>query len=115
MIEKNFLTKDMKKIMIKVKILKLIGSKRTYSYAITKEIAQSKHMARFFSGKGAVKDEVYNTINALEKSGYIRLVKQPKSGRVTNYYAITKEGKSVLDDTKKVFASSMKEISKIFK
>ncbi len=125
MIEKNALTKDMKKVMVKLKVLKIIGIKRTYPYAIVKEIAQSKHMAQFFSSRDAIKDEIYNTINVLEKAGYIRLAnsgsrhtgqeKHSKPDLPANYYTITKEGKAVLNSTKKIFISSMKEISDMFK
>jgi DNA-binding PadR family transcriptional regulator len=115
----------MKKAILKARVLRMIGARRTYAYAIVKEIEGSPHAARFFRGRNEIKDEVYNTIKVLEKSGYIRLAneksgparsaKQPKSDRLTNYYTITKEGKSVLNGAKKILVSSIKEISDMFK
>jgi DNA-binding PadR family transcriptional regulator len=110
LIEKNSLTKDMKKVMIKIKILKIIATNRMYSYAIINEIANSQNLTKFFNRREAIKDEVYNTINILEKSGYIRVARQSTTVRVVKYYEITKEGKSVLNSAKKVYAASIKEI-----
>jgi DNA-binding PadR family transcriptional regulator len=115
LIEKNSLTKDMKKVMMKVKVLKVIGANRMYSYAIINEIASSPSLAQFFSCREAIKDEVYNTINILEKAGYIRLARQSTTGRIVKYYEITKDGKSVLNGAKKVYTASIKEISNMFK
>lgn len=114
MIEKNVLTKDMKKVVIKMKVLKIIEIKKTYSYAIIKKIAESKHMAQFFGDINTIRTEVYNTINILEKSGYIRLAKQSKTGRITNYYMITEKGRYVLNNARKVFVLSIKEIASLF-
>jgi DNA-binding PadR family transcriptional regulator len=115
LVEKSLLKKDMKNMMLKLKILRMISRNKTYSYAIVKDFTENSRASKFFGGKQAIKNQVYNTINALEKSGYIRLSKQLKSKTAKNYYIITHDGKSALDGTRKVFASSMKEISYILK
>lgn len=114
MIEKNSLTKDIKKVVVKVKILKIIESRKVYSYALIKEISDNKRIGSFFGSKKEIRDEVYNTIKILEKSGYITLTRRLTTGRRTNYYTITREGRMVLKNARSIFASSMKEISRMF-
>lgn len=102
-------------MMLKLRVLRMIGKKNIYSYAIVKEFSEGKHAKRFFGSKKAIKNEVYNTINLLEKSGCIKLSNKSKSPRIKNYYKITNKGKLALGSIRKVFISSMKEISYVFK
>lgn len=111
----TFLNKDMKKIMLKMRILRMIDKENIYSYAIVKKFAERPHSGRLFSSKRATKNEVYNTISALEKSGYIKQAGKSKSARAQNYYKTTSKGKSALASARKVFISSMKEVSHIFR
>lgn len=114
--DQGFLNKDMKKMLFKLRVLRTISKKKIYSYAIIKQFQESPHAKRLFgNNKSAIKNEVYNTINALEKSNYIKISAKSKSVRIKNYYKITTKGQSALKSTKKVFVLSMKEISNILK
>lgn len=62
-----------------------------------------------------VKNDIYNTINALEKSGYIKAKAEMGEMHFKKYYTITESGSSALAQTKKLFMSSMKSLMQILK
>lgn len=110
-----YLTKDMRRQILKIMILQRIKSSSAYSYAIIKEF-DNPHMSTFLQGGSArVKNDVYNTIAALERSGYIRHQIRAGSSSTKKYYNITPKGKEALRVHKKIFMSAMKEFMKILK
>lgn len=108
-----YMTKDMKRQVLKLMVLRRIRAGRAYSYAIIKELG-NEHLSMFLKkDTGSVKNDVYNTINALERSGYIKF--SPASGMAggKKYYVITAKGKRVLTESKRLFLASMRELMRI--
>jgi DNA-binding PadR family transcriptional regulator len=113
-VHKNpYMNKDMRHIVLKLLLLKRIKGGRTYSYALIKEFSNDRISGLLQKEQGSVKNDIYNTINALEKSGYIKVVAEAGKIRPKKYYTITKSGNSALLQTKRLFMGSMKSLMKI--
>ena len=111
----HYMNKDMRHIVLKLLILKRIKSGRTYSYALLKEFSNDRISGLLQKEKGNVKNDIYNTINALEKSGYIKVRAGAYKARSKKYYALTSSGKLALAQTKKIFISSMRSLIEIMR
>jgi len=110
-----YMTKDMKRQVLKLMVLRRIKAGRAYSYAIIKELG-NEHLSMFLKkDTGSVKNDVYNTISVLERSGYIKLSRAAASDGGKKYYRITPKGSTVLTESKRLFLASMKELMKIIK
>ena len=111
--ENPYMNKDMRHIVLKLLILKRIKDGMTYSYALLKEFSNDRMSHLLQKEQGSVKNDIYNTINALEKSGYIKAKAEAGKTRAKKYYTITKSGNVALLRTKKLFIGSMKNLMKI--
>ena len=109
----SYMSKDMRHIVLKLLILKRIKSGRTYSYALLKEFSNDRISGLLQKEKGNVKNDIYNTINALEKSGYIKVKADVNNARLKKYCTLTRSGKATLAQTKRIFISSMKSLMEI--
>lgn len=107
----NFLNKDMKKVMLKIRILRRIGRERVNSYALLNEFGKSRHLSRLFADKDEMKNEIYNTIKSLENSNYIESAKRTENGRQKNYYTLTKKGSGLLKSAKAIFRRHIAELA----
>ncbi|MCL5412131.1 MAG: PadR family transcriptional regulator [Candidatus Marsarchaeota archaeon] len=88
--------RELRHVIMKLMLLKQIKSGRTYPYALVK-YAASIEMAHGFERTGAArKNDVYNTLASLERSGYIKAKRAVSGGRVKKYYSITPDGSMVL-------------------
>ncbi len=87
------MSKEFKHLIMKLIILKKLAKRKEYSYKIIKEMGNIA-MSRFVTkDEGEVKNDVYNTISSLEKSGMIKAIGDKGRRR---YYSITKTGKAAL-------------------
>jgi PadR family transcriptional regulator, regulatory protein PadR len=108
-----YMTKDLAHIILKLILLKRIEQKEVYSYALIKDFDNPK-ISHFLKKHGTnVKNDIYNTVKALEKSGYITVKSKIESGRLKKYYHITENGKIALRESKLLFFKSMKELNGI--
>jgi DNA-binding PadR family transcriptional regulator len=104
---------EAKRIILKVRILgRLMNGGKVYSYALIKEFDKMGFSA--FYGP-TLKNDIYNTLRVLEKSGYIRMQSKTEIGKVKNYYSITKSGRVALKSVGKMMISTVKEAGKLFK
>ena len=111
-----YMNKDMSRIVLKLIVLRRIQKSAVHSYALLKEIESSPHMSKFIQKHGGiVKNDVYNTVNALEKSGYIVTKARIVAGRLKKDYTITNSGKKALHESKSLFMKSMRELMDIIK
>ena len=111
----KYLNKDMCRMILKIRLLYRISHKSTYSYALIEEFSHgpvSHLMGK--SGKG-LKNDVYNTLTSLEKSGFIVSKAKIEGGKLKNYYHVTSVGKGAIKESKRLMADSFKEIAKIVK
>ncbi len=99
----DFMTKDMRRTILKIRILVRIKSSSTYPYALIKEF-ENGHAAAFFGS--TIKNDIYNILGSLEKSGYIKaVVRSSDNGK--KYYVITKKGSSTVASIGKAFKFMM--------
>ena len=109
------MTKDMSHIVLKLIVLRRIQKSAVYTYALIKEFDRPA-MAGLMKKHGmSVKNDLYNTVSALEKSGYIKVRAKTEDGRIKKYYHITGKGAAALSDTKAIFLRSMGELVKILR
>jgi DNA-binding PadR family transcriptional regulator len=110
-----YMTKDMAHMIMKLIILRRIKENEIYTYALIKEFDNSKmaHLLKRYDAD--TKNAIYNIVNALEKSGYVKVREKIEKGRLKRYFYITEDGKDALDESKKLFLKSMKELTKIIK
>lgn len=109
----NFLSKDMKKAMLKVRLLMRISRARVNSYTLLKEMERSKHSKRLFESRAEMKNEIYNTINSLESSGYIKSLQKIENSRLKNYYTLTKKGEDIRRSAREIFRRNVKELASL--
>ena len=107
--DQNFIGKEMKKTMLKIFLLRRIAKTKTNSYTLLKEMSK-RFSSRFFDSKEQIKNEIYNTINSLEKSGYIKSSKRVENGRAKNYYVLTLSGKHVVLSARMLFRKHLKAL-----
>ncbi len=110
----TFLSKGVQSIALKLVLLKRIGRKEVYSYALLKELGAKSNFLKHLKHHGMnAKNDIYNTVKALEKSGYIKMDARIEGGRLKKYYSITKSGRTVLRQTRKILRSSVKNLIEI--
>jgi DNA-binding PadR family transcriptional regulator len=108
-----YMTKDMARIILKLILLRRIQKKGVYSYALIKEFDNSK-ISGFLKKHGStVKNDIYNTVKALERSDYIKVKAKIEEGRLKKYYYMTEVGEKALAESKKLFLKSMSELVNI--
>jgi DNA-binding PadR family transcriptional regulator len=111
----NFLHGDMRRTMLKVRILRRIKKSSLNAYGILKEMSVNKRTFKFFKNKEEMKNDIYNTIKSLEKSGFIKSSQKTENGRIKQYYKVTAKGDEAMRSAKKVFMENLKKLSSIFK
>ena len=111
-----YMTKDMSHIVLKLILLRRIQKSPVYTYALLKEINGNAHISRFIKWHGgSVKNDLYNTVKVLEKSGYITTKGKIEDGRFKKYYTITESGEGALKESKRVFLNGVRELAGIIK
>ena len=111
-----FFNRGVQSLALKLVLLKRIGQGEVYSYALLKELDKRGGFFKHLRHHGMnVKNDVYNTVKALEKSGYIRMKARIEGGRLKKYYSITMSGRRVLMQTTKVLKSSMRNLIEIMR
>ncbi|MDX5473891.1 MAG: PadR family transcriptional regulator [Bacillaceae bacterium] len=85
-------------------ILQLLNSKDMYGYQIVKEMGQRSENAL-----DVKEGTIYPGLHKLEEKGYITSYwKEQEKGPARKYYAITEDGKGLLQDKKKEWNSFVK-------
>jgi hypothetical protein len=73
----NFMTKDVRRVMLKFRLLHEIAQKPSYSYELFEGLCKSAAASKFFGrSKAEIKNDIYNTINALEEVGLHKICQQ---------------------------------------
>ncbi len=108
----QFMPMELKRVILKIRILGRLKIGDIYSYALIKEFEKSG-FCDFFGP--TIKNDTYNALKVLEKSGYIKMHVKLHGGRAQKYYKITREGSAALKSVGKMMISTMKEANKLFK
>ncbi len=108
----GYMNRDMQRTVIKIIIMwKLKENGEMYAYAILKDIKKIKHP--FIKDNPQIKNEVYNTLKALEQAGYIKEKSRRGNKHVKVYYELTKEGISALKATKSLLHETARSMARI--
>lgn len=110
----NYITKDMYHTIMKLVLLNMVKEERTYTYDMLKHVAKIAKERHFPHGAN-VKNDIYNTMAALENAGYIKVHVRLDNRRAKKYYSITPRGTAALKDSKKVFSSAFRSINGILR
>jgi DNA-binding PadR family transcriptional regulator len=103
---------EMKRIILKIRILGRIKKEKIYSYALIKEF-EKMGFSKFIGS--TLKNDTYNSLKVMEKSGYIKMTAKLSGGKVKNYYSITTSGSAALKQLGKMMKSTLKEADNILK
>lgn len=109
------MTKDMSHMILKLIVLRRIEKGEVYSYALIKEFDNKKISGLLKKPGKNVKNDIYNTVKALQKSGYITMKAKVDGNKLKKYYYLTSEGKRAVGESKKLFIKSMKELMEIIR
>ncbi len=110
----KYMSKDMRRMIFKLMLLSEIKEKKRYPYELIELMASQK--AEFIGSKRSeIKNDIYNIIRSLEKSGYVKLVSSSGKNRDKKYYRITPQGRDALLKSKKLMLSYMKELLRLIK
>ena len=113
-LHEDYMRKDVKRIMLKFRLLNEIAQKPSYSYELIDRLCIAAVASKFFGKpKTEIKNDIYNTINALEKSGYIKSVSRVEGGKLKNYCYITPLGRKTLRKSRAFFIKSVNILAKI--
>ena len=107
----DYITKDMKSSILKIVTLSMIKRDNYYPYKLLQDI---KKVGPKFIVNQDIKNNIYNTLQALENSGYIKAHYVIEDSRQKKYYKITKSGIGALNRTRIMMNRAFKEAMKIF-
>ncbi len=107
----EFMPMEMKRIILKIRLLSRIKSGKIYSYGLLKEFRDS-HFSKMYGP--TLKNDIYNTLKALERSNYIKSSSKVSNGKMKNYYTITAGGINAMNSVRKLMMSTVKEADKLF-
>lgn len=111
----KYMSKEMRRMIFKLMLLSVIKEKKRYPYELI-DLMSDSHKAKFIgSKKSEIKNDIYNIMRGLEKSGYIKLVGGKKMGQEKRYYKVTPQGSKALLRSKKLMLKYMKELVKLIK
>ncbi len=110
----KYMSKEMRRMIFKLMLLSEIKEKKRYPYELIELMADPKKAKFMGSKKSDIKNDIYNIVRMLEKSGYIKLVVSKKRSD-KKYYSITPEGREALVKSKKLMLRYMKELVKLIK
>jgi DNA-binding PadR family transcriptional regulator len=107
----NFLDKDMRSSMLKMFVLRRVSRESANPYTLMKEFAKRRRFRSRFIGRADAKNEIYNTISSLERSGYIKSSQKTENGRLKNYYSLTAKGRKVMASARVLFKRHIKALT----
>ncbi len=101
--------KGFKKDILKVIILTHLGRGAGYPYALLKAMENK----RIWIMEGMTKNDVYNTVGALEKQGFIK-GRAVRSGAILRKnYLLTPKGRRIVSASKRAMIRSFREVIKL--
>jgi DNA-binding PadR family transcriptional regulator len=101
----NQMDKEMRRIILKAMVLKIIGEKPTHGYDIIKEV-EKRTNGRWTPSPGSI----YPALDGLESKGWIRC----KEAERRKLYTITLKGKAALVRLKTKWLEHVREMTVFF-
>jgi DNA-binding PadR family transcriptional regulator len=96
---------EMRRIILKGMILKIIGEKPTYGYEIIREVERRTN-GRWTPSPGSI----YPALDSLESMGWIRSEESERR----KLYTITPKGRAALERLKEKWREQVQEITRFF-
>jgi DNA-binding PadR family transcriptional regulator len=104
--ENKFLSKVFQNEVLKVIILVHLSRHEGYPYALLKAVQNKK----VWILQGVVKSDLYNTMNSLEKQGFIRSRTTMKGAVARKNYVLTPKGRRIVSASRRAMARSFNEV-----
>ncbi len=101
----RLLDDTMKRGMISAMVLVHLNKRSTYPYALMKNFKASHHPML----SKVDKSQVYNTLNALERDGFVKSRMTHVGAKQQKMYSITPKGKAVVLSFKRLFFGFVKD------
>ena len=101
----RLLDDTMKRGMISAMVLVHLKKESTYPYALMKNFKASHHPML----SKVDKSQVYNTLNALERDGFVKSKMTHVGAKQQKMYSITPKGKAVVLSFRKLFFGFVKD------
>ncbi|MCL4404463.1 hypothetical protein M1583_00540, partial [Candidatus Marsarchaeota archaeon] len=70
----RYMSKELRRMIFKLMLLAEIKEKKRYPYELINLMSDSRKAHFIGSKRSEIKNDIYNIIRVLEKSGYIKLV-----------------------------------------
>lgn len=98
--------KSLRSGVLKLVLLRSISKGNDYPYSVLKSLKCHSHLPF-----GTVsKNEVYNTLNALEKRGYVRSRTVLSGSKAQRHYRLTPQGRSVVRRSRRIMLQLIKDM-----
>ena len=111
----GYIGKDMRHIILKLVLVQKISKGPVYSYALISKLNNTR-ISNLLNKKGmALKNDIYNTLSSLERSGYIKSTSKIEKGKNRNYYKLTPKGKRILAASRTLFMKTMTELINVMR
>ena len=106
---RNHIDKSFMSGILKLMILRKIKHGNDYPYSIMKEFECNPHAPM----KNITKNDVYNTLNALEKGGYVKSSSRKMGNKIQKRYVLTASGRKMVIKSRKAIIKHIKEAKKL--
>ena len=107
----NTLNRGLQNEILKVMLLIHLSRHPGYPYALLKAVRSR----RIWMLQGVVKSDLYNTMNSLEKQGFIKSKAILAGAVARKNYALTPKGRKVVHASKKAMIRSFGEVAKMIR
>ncbi|MDE1851104.1 MAG: PadR family transcriptional regulator [Candidatus Micrarchaeota archaeon] len=108
----DYMHKEMQRTILKMVILLKASRGKVYPYSLVKRLGKEKF---FHYTETDLKNDVYNSINALEHIGLIEVSGRSDGKRAKTYYTITKKGRKALKSALEMRLKTMTYMKKLLK
>lgn len=105
----KYMSKGFKKDILKVMLLTHLSRGAGYPYALLKAVKNKK----IWIMEGMTKNDVYNTMNALEKQGFIKGKRMRQGAIMRKNYLLTQKGRRIARASKREMMRSFREVIKM--
>ncbi|MCL5239719.1 MAG: PadR family transcriptional regulator [Candidatus Marsarchaeota archaeon] len=105
----RYIGKGFKKDILKVMIMTHLSRKPGYPYALIKAV----HHKKIWIMEGMTKNDVYNTMAALEREGFIKSRTAKAGAVIRKNYLLTQKGRHIVKESKKAMMRSFREVIKM--
>ncbi len=109
------ISKSLHQFVVKIVLMVKIGRGGAYSYELVKDLSAHGGLKYLAKDREALKNDVYNNIASLEKSGFIKASSAQGGDGKRKYYALTPKGRAAVKAAKTGMRRTLVNLSKMLK